>query len=174
MAQMSKRSAAILATTIFASTLLLGRANARDDATDELTSATERNRAAIAAGLQAWVDGVGSPYDLLSEHARWTITGNSRAARTYPTKRAFIDEVIGPFDARLSERLIPTVHRLYAEGDTVIAHFDARGAARDGKPYVNTYAWILRMEGGQIVEAHAFFDAIAFDDLWTRVTPAGD
>jgi hypothetical protein len=54
----------------------------------------------------------------------------------------------------------------------VIAHFDASGTARDGKPYVNSYAWILRMADGQIVEAYAFFDSKVFDDLWTRVTPA--
>lgn len=133
---------------------------------------TERNRAAITRGLQAWADGTGSPYDLLADDARWTITGNSRAARTYEGKEAFLREVIRPFNARMRDRLIPSVHRLYAEGDTVIAHFDAKGVARDGKPYVNSYVWILRMRGERIVEAHAYFDAIAFDDLWTRVEPA--
>jgi ketosteroid isomerase-like protein len=132
---------------------------------------TERNRAAIAAALQAWADGTGSPYELLAPDARWTITGNSLGARTYESKEAFLRDVIRPFNARMGERLIPTVHRIYADGDTVIAHFDAKGVAKDGKPYVNSYAWILRMREGQIVEAYAFFDAIVFDDLWTRVKP---
>jgi uncharacterized protein len=135
-------------------------------------SEAERNRALVAKGLQAWADGTGSPYDLLAADARWTITGNSLAAKTYPSKEAFIREVIQPFNARMRERLVPSVHRLYAEGDTVIAHFDAKGVARDGKPYVNSYAWILRMKNAQVVEAYAFFDAIAFDDLWKRVAPA--
>lgn len=56
----------------------------------------------------------------------------------------------------------------------MIAHFDAKGVALDGQPYVNSYAWILRLRGGRIVEATAFFDAIAFDDLWRRVQPAND
>ena len=43
----------------------------------------------------------------------------------------------------------------------------------DGKPYVNTYAWFLRMQDGWIVEAHAFFDSLAFDDFWRRVAPVG-
>jgi len=133
----------------------------------------ERNRAAIAASLQAWADGTGSPYDLLAPDARWTIAGNSLGSRTYEDKEAFLRDVIRPFNARMSDRLVPTVHRIYADGDTVVAHFDAKGTARDGKPYVNSYAWILRMRAGQIVEAHAFFDAHAFDDLWTRVEPAG-
>ena len=135
------------------------------------TSEAERNRAAIAQGMRAWADGTGSPYDLLDAEARWTISGNSLGSRTYGGKDAFMREVIHPFNARMRGRLIPTVHRLYAEGDTVIAHFDARGTALDGKPYVNSYAWILRMKDGRIVEATAFFDAIAFDDLWRRVQP---
>ncbi|WP_207907972.1 nuclear transport factor 2 family protein [Bosea sp. BK604] len=134
------------------------------------TSEAERNRTAVRNGLQAWADGTGSPYELLAPNVRWTITGNSRAAKLYPSKEAFLGEVIRPFNARMKARLVPSVHRLYAEGDTVVAHFDAEGVASDGKPYVNTYAWILRMQNGQIVEAHAFFDAIAFDDLWTRIT----
>ncbi len=57
------------------------------------------------------------------------------------------------------------------DGDTVIARFDAQGTARDGKPYVNSYAWFLQLKDGQIVKAQAFFDSIAFDDLWRRVAP---
>lgn len=132
----------------------------------------ENNRALIAASFEAWRAGSGSPYDLLADDVRWTITGNSMASRTYPDKQAFLGEVIRPFNARMRERLIPSIHRLYAEGDTVIAHFDAWGIARDDEPYVNSYAWILRMHDGKIVEAFAFFDAIAFDEFWRRVTPA--
>lgn len=131
----------------------------------------EQNRALVAKGFEAWANGTGSPYDLLAENASWTITGNSLAAKTYPTKEAFMGEVIRPFNARMQARLIPTVRKLYAEGDTVIAFFDAKGTARDGQPYANTYVWILDMQGGKIVKANAFFDSIAFDDFWKRVRP---
>jgi uncharacterized protein len=71
----------------------------------------------------------------------------------------------------MQSRLIPTVRKLYAEGDTVVAFFDAKGTARDGQAYANTYAWFLEMKDGKIVSAHAFFDSIAFNDFWERVTP---
>jgi hypothetical protein len=44
--------------------------------------------------------------------------------------------------------LKPAVRNFYADGDTVVVFFDARGTARDGRPYVNTYAWFLDMRGG--------------------------
>jgi ketosteroid isomerase-like protein len=138
------------------------------------TSQLETNRATIARAMDAWAAGTGGPYDLLAEDAVWTISGNSLASKTYPSKEAFMSEVIRPFNARMSTRLIPNVHALYADGDTVVAHFDARGTARDGKPYINSYAWILTLKNGQIVRAFAFFDAKAFDDFWTRVPPISE
>lgn len=168
MMKLIKIAAVAFTGTIAAGTMVL----AAGDASARQASETERNRALVTEGMEAWAAGTGSPYDLLAPDARWTITGNSLAAKTYPSKEAFLAEVIRPFNARMRDRLIPTVHRYYAEGDTVIVHFDAKGTARDGKPYVNSYAWILRMRSGQIVEAHAFFDAIAFDDFWKRVAPA--
>lgn len=154
--------------TITASAIVLGHSAAKAEPANQ----TERNRKLVAEGLQAWADGIGSPYDLLASDVRWTITGNSAAAKTYLSKAAFIGEVIQPFNARMQSRLIPTVHRLYAEGDTVVAHFDAKAVARDGVPYANSYVWILRLKNGQIIEATAFFDAHAFDNLWRRVVPA--
>ena len=132
----------------------------------------DTNRAAIAKAMDAWAAGTGGPYDLLADDAVWTISGNSLASKTYPSKEAFLSEVIRPFNARMRTRLIPSVHKIYADGDTVIAHFDASGTARDGQPYVNSYAWILTLKDGRIVRAFAFFDAHAFDDFWTRVSPA--
>lgn len=132
-------------------------------------SAEEANRALIARSFEAWRAGTGGPYDLLAPGLNWTITGNSLAAKTYPSREAFMSEVIRPFNARMRSRLVPTVPRLVTEGNTVVAFFDASGVARDGRPYDNTYAWSLELQDGQIVRAHAFFDSIAFDDLWRRV-----
>lgn len=129
----------------------------------------QRNRDLIAQSFDAWRTGTGGPYDLLAADVSWTITGNSLAAKTYPTKDAFIGEVIQPFNARMKSPLVPTVRKLYAQDDTVVAFFDATGIATDDRRYSNTYAWILEMDDGQIVRAHAFFDSIAFDDLWQRI-----
>ena len=125
----------------------------------------------IQAGFDAWRDGTGSPFDLLTPDAKWTIVGNAPVSRTYTSRQEFLDLVITPFNARLSRRLVPSVRGLYTDGDMVIALFDAEATARDGKPYKNTYTWYMRMRDGRIVEVIAFFDTIEFTDLWTRVKP---
>ena len=129
------------------------------------------NKSIIEHAFAAWAAGTGGPYDLLAEDAVWTITGNSLAAKTYEGREAFLSGVIRPFVARMSVGLKPTIRNIYEDGDTVIVFFDATGTARDGKPYTNTYAWFLDLKDGEIVKAVAFFDAIEFDELWTRVSP---
>jgi ketosteroid isomerase-like protein len=130
-----------------------------------------QNQAIIQASFDAWEAGTGGPYDLLAEDCPWTIEGKSLAAGTYRGREAFMKSVIRPFNARMLVPLRPKVRRIYSDGDTVIVHFDAHGVARGGEPYDNSYAWILQMAEGRIVRAYAFFDAIEFNELWTRVKP---
>jgi ketosteroid isomerase-like protein len=137
-------------------------------------STESRNKSIVAASFKAWNDGTGSPFDLLADDASWTIVGRSIASKTYHGREAFMRDVIRPFNARMCEPLKPTVRRIYADGNTVIVFFDAKGTAGDGKPYVNTYAWFLEMRDGRVTSASAFFDALAFNELWTRVTPVAE
>ena len=53
----------------------------------------------------------------------------------------------------------------------MIAYFDARATAKDGKPYFNSYTWYLTLEHGKVVKAIAFFDTLEFTDFWNRVSP---
>ena len=120
----------------------------------------EANKALVQKSFDAWAAGTGSPYDLLADDANWTITGNSLASKTYPSREAFLREVIRPFNARMKAPLKPAIRNVYTDGDTVIVFFDVRGIARDGLPYTNTYAWFLDMGDDCIVRASAFFDCV--------------
>ena len=131
-----------------------------------------QNAAIIKASFDAWDAGTGGPYDLLADDCLWTIEGKSLAAGTYHGRDAFMSAVIRPFNARMLVPLRPGLRHIYSDGDTVIVHFDAHGIARGGGPYDNSYAWILQMANGRIIRAYAFFDAIEFNALWTRVQPS--
>jgi ketosteroid isomerase-like protein len=130
-----------------------------------------RTKAIVEASFKAWSDGTGSPFDLLTDDATWTIVGRSAAAGTYRGREAFLRDVIRPFNARMREPLKPVIRRIVVDGPMVVVFFDAKGVARDGVAYVNTYAWFLELRDERVVAASAFFDSIAFDDLWKRVSP---
>jgi uncharacterized protein len=138
---------------------------------DTETSRQARNKAIVREGFDAWMQGKGSPLELLAEDATWTIEGNSVAAKTYPSREAFMREVIRPFNARMRVGLKPTIRSICAEGDTVVIFFDGEATARDGMPYKNTYFWLFEMRDGKVVKASALFDSLVFNDLWSRVAP---
>jgi ketosteroid isomerase-like protein len=135
-------------------------------------SKEDRNKALVQASFDRWKNGTGGPFELLAVDAEWTIVGSSPLSKTYHSKQAFLDEVINPFNARMSTPLVPTVRGIYADGDMVITLFDAEATVRDGKPYRNTYTWYLQMRDAQVVKAVAFFDTRHFDEFWNRVSPA--
>lgn len=37
--------------------------------------------------------------------------------------------------------------------------------------YRNTYAWFVQFRGDRIARVTAFYDSVAFNDVWRRVTP---
>jgi uncharacterized protein len=81
---------------------------------------------------------------------------------------------LAPFGARFtaSAPFRPTTIRsVYGDDDTVIVVWDGRGVANDGVPYGNSYAWIMRLRDGMVIDGTAFYDSISFNDLWTRVHP---
>lgn len=130
------------------------------------------NRERAEKAFQNWQDDTGSITDLLADDVRWTVVGRSQVSKTFDSKEQFIEEVLRPFGARFSQPFRPVAVRgTYADGDTVIVLWDGEGARHDGKPYKNTYAWFMRFHEGLVVEATAFFDSIAFNELWSEVTP---
>jgi ketosteroid isomerase-like protein len=131
----------------------------------------EKNRRTVQAGFDNWRRSAGTVFDLLASDAKWTIVGRSAVSGTYHSRRDLMDQVILPFNARLSTPLVPTVRGIYADGDTIIVLWDGAAMARDGKSYENTYSWYLKMRDGKIINATALYDSIAFDDLWKRVRP---
>jgi uncharacterized protein len=140
--------------------------------TTQSPNQTEANRETIRRAFDAWQQGSAPITEVFAPHMVWRIEGHSLASREYGNRQAFIDEVLTPFGARFArgEAFRPSsVRSIIADGDTVIVIWDGRGVANDGKTYENSYAWIMRLEEGQVVDGTAFYDTISFNDLWTRI-----
>jgi ketosteroid isomerase-like protein len=137
-----------------------------------MTDATESNRHIIRAAFDAWQAGTAPITDVFAPDMVWRIEGHSVASREYATRDEFVDEVMAPFAARFAdgERFRPVrIRRIVADADTVVVVWDGRGVANDGRPYENSYAWVMQMRDGLVVDGTAFYDSISFNDLWARV-----
>src|SRR5688500_3425451 len=111
---------------------------------------TAENKELIRNAFEVWATGEGDFFRLLADDAVWTITGSSPVAGTYASRRAFVDGALRPISARLSQPIRPTVRTIIAEGDWVVVLWDGHAVATDGRPYDNTYCWLMRLEDGQI------------------------
>ncbi|HXT93521.1 MAG TPA: nuclear transport factor 2 family protein [Trebonia sp.] len=137
-------------------------------------TATEANRSTVRAAFEAWQDGTSAITNIFALDMVWRIEGRSAASKEYKNRQEFIDEVLAPFGARFAagERFRPVrIRSTCADGDTVIVIWDGSGVANDGGRYDNTYAWVMRLRDGQVIDGTAFYDSIAFNDLWERVLP---
>jgi Ketosteroid isomerase-related protein len=134
----------------------------------------EANRKIVSDAFAAWREGRSHVSSLFADDMRWEVTGRSKSAKVYPNKQAFVDEVLVPFAARFAPEapFRPVAIRgIYADGDTVVVVWDGEGTTRIGSTYRNTYSWFLTFRDGLVVDALAFFDSIAFDELWDGVAP---
>jgi len=136
---------------------------------------TETNREIIRQAFEAWRQGTSPITDVFAPGMVWRIEGHSVAAREYRGTQQFIDEVLAPFGARFAEGepFRPVAIRgVFSDDDTVVVIWDGSGIANDGQPYQNSYAWIMKLDNGKVVDGTAFFDSISFNDLWARVQPS--
>jgi GNAT superfamily N-acetyltransferase len=89
---------------------------------------------------------------------------------------ALIASTEGPFGAGFSSsdpfRLV-NIRAIYDDEDhsTAIVLWDGQGTTTAGTTYRNIYAWFMTLRDGKIIDGTAFYDSIAFDELWENVKP---
>jgi ketosteroid isomerase-like protein len=135
------------------------------------------NRQIISDAFAGWAAGTAKITDIFAPEMRWEIVGRSAASRTYGSTKEFVEEVLQPFAARISTdapfRPVD-IRAVYADDqqDTVAVVWDGEGTTIAGTTYRNTYAWFMTLEDGKVVNGTAFYDSIAFNELWETVDPA--
>ena len=128
------------------------------------TDVEVRNETIVRRAFEEWQAG-GSVFKLLAPDVVWTIVGSGPAAGTYHGVEDFVQRGSRPLVSRLATPLRPRVHHIWATQDKVIIRFDASATTISGTPYNNQFLWIFRMESGSVVEAEAFLDLAAYQQV---------
>jgi uncharacterized protein len=134
------------------------------------------NREIVADAFRSWADGTGYVGSIFADDMTWEITGRSAASGKFSSTQQFMDDVLHPFGGRFSrdDPFRPVnIRAIYSDEDssTVIVLWDGRGTTTAGTIYENTYAWFLTLRDGKVIDGTAFYDSIAFNELWQDVTP---
>jgi uncharacterized protein len=72
-------------------------------------SIQDKNKAVVLASFDRWKSGAGDPFELLVPEAEWTIVGSSPLSKIYHSRKEFMDEVSGPFNARMAKPPLRTI-----------------------------------------------------------------
>jgi len=133
------------------------------------------NRDIVTDAFQSWANGTGYVTSIFADDMTWEITGRSAVSKKYANAQQFIDEVLRPFGAHFSpaDPFRPVhLRAIYDDKDNsaVIVVWDGQGTTTAGTTYQNTYAWFMTLSGGKVSDGTAFYDSIAFNELWDSVT----
>ncbi|WP_231646437.1 nuclear transport factor 2 family protein [Mycolicibacterium mengxianglii] len=160
-----------VATAVVLAAFMMSGSNATSAAEDPPTP-QQRNAEIIRNAFALGVGGDENTfYSILAEDVQWTVA-RAVEPRTYTSRAQFLREGAGPIQSRLTGPIQANVRQLIAEGDVVVAIWDGTATARDGRPYVNSYAWVMTLRDERVVRATAFLDMVVLNELLERVEPA--
>jgi uncharacterized protein len=69
-----------------------------------------------------------------------------------------MDKAAGRLTAEFAGPLVAKIVDVRAAGDKVFLQWEGTAKTTDGRPYEQTYCWVLTMSGGEVVEALAYLD----------------
>jgi ketosteroid isomerase-like protein len=125
------------------------------------------NKKLIQDVFAAWARGEGSAFfNILDDNVRWTVIGSCPVSKTYTSKQAFFEGATKPLSAKLAGPIQPTVRNIIAEGDQVVLQWDGKATSKSGKPYNNSYCWVMRIADGKVKEGTAYIDTELVSELW--------
>jgi ketosteroid isomerase-like protein len=68
--------------------------------------------------------------------------------------------------AKLAGPIQPTVRNIIAEGDNVVLQWEGKATSKSGKPYNNSYCWVMKIGNGKVTEGTAYIDTELVSELW--------
>ena len=117
------------------------------------------NKQLVRDAFTAWAEGDGNAFfRLLTDDVHWTVIGTTEISGSFTSRQEFIDKAASKITAVLAKPLVPKLISLLADGDLVSIQWEAQSETNSGRPYRQTYSWVVRFEQGRIVEGTAYLD----------------
>ena len=127
------------------------------------------NKRIIQNAFTAWANGDGMAFfNLLADTATWTVMGSCPISGTYIGRQRLVEDALTPQREKLAGPPTPTVLNLIAEGDTVVIQWVGKGTTKTGRPYNNSYCYVVQMDNGRIIRGTAYLDTELVRSIWSR------
>ena len=101
----------------------------------------------------------GAFFEHVADDVNWTVMGTHPLAGSYHTKADFLAHTFARLDKILKEGVVLRVTNVLVDGDSAAVELESLSTALNGKPFDNTYCWVVRFSNGTIVEVRAYLDS---------------
>src|SRR5262245_31960364 len=81
--------------------------------------------------------------DSLADDCVWHMIGTTPWSGTYRGKSEILTKLLRPLRIQFADSYRNSAQRIVAEGDVVVIECRGQVTTRTGKPYCNTYCWVL-------------------------------
>ncbi|WP_321422229.1 nuclear transport factor 2 family protein [uncultured Methanobacterium sp.] len=98
-------------------------------------------------------------FEHVSDDVSWTVMGTHPLAGTYHSKEDFISHTFRRLNRILEEGVILKVKNVLLHDDTAVVEMESISTALNGKPFNNTYCWVVYFKKEVIVEVRAYVDS---------------
>jgi len=99
-------------------------------------------------------------FEKVAENVKWTVMGSHPLAGAYESKRDFLASTFQRLNRILKEGVVLKVKSLLVKDATAVVEMESLSTALNGKPFNNSYCWIVRFDkSGTIVEVRAYVDS---------------
>jgi ketosteroid isomerase-like protein len=124
-----------------------------------MNSVTESNRAIITGVMEALSRGERQPFgDAMADDFTWHMIGTTPWSGTFVGKAVVRERIVHPLFAQFATQYTNTPTRILADGDFVVVECNGDVITKTGKPYRNTYCYVIHMRDGKMVELTEYFD----------------
>jgi ketosteroid isomerase-like protein len=124
-----------------------------------MTPVTERNRATMTAIMAAMSRGDTRPFgEAMAEDFTWRMSGTTAWSGAYIGRAEVQQRLLKSLREQWATQYKSTPSRILADGDYVVVETRGEVVTKAGKPYNNTYCFVIRMRDDKMVELTEYFD----------------
>ncbi|MGC2596868.1 MAG: nuclear transport factor 2 family protein [Nitrososphaeraceae archaeon] len=95
----------------------------------------------------------------VADDVNWTVMGTHPLAGVYNSKADFLKSTFERLSRILKGGVILKVTHIFVSGDIAVVEMTSTSTTLNGKPWPNTYCWILRFVDGIVKEVRAYVDS---------------
>jgi uncharacterized protein len=129
-------------------------------------STTARNGDLVRTAFASWEQGDNRPFfKIVADDVTWRVIGTTQVSGTYHSRSEFLAATQALFD-RFSQPIVARVQDVHEAGDTVVLQWEGTSQGVNGRPYNQTYCWVMRLADALVVDVVAYLDTALLDDMF--------